>query len=80
MALIKVKTRSITDNVVGGMYKGENGTTGSNFVGDIFRIHEKTLNTNVTISGTENAVCAGPLEVAANITLEVATGGTLVIA
>ena len=79
MALIRLNTRSITDNTVGGMYKGENGSSGSNFAGDIFRIHEKILNTNVTISSTENALCAGPLEVAANITLEVATGGTLVI-
>ena len=73
-----ITSANIAAGVIGGKFKGENGTVG-NDLGDIFRVHEKVLNTNVTISGTENALCAGPLEVATNITLEVATGGTLVI-
>jgi len=54
----------------GGYYKGENGTVGSS-AGDIFRINEQELNTNVTIDSTENASCAGPLTVATGVTLTV---------
>ncbi len=60
----------------GGYYKGENGTTGSS-AGDIFRINEAELNSDVTISATENASCTGPLSVASTKTLTVE--GTLVI-
>lgn len=62
----------------GGMFKGENGTVGSR-AGDIFRINEQTLNTDVTIDATENASAAGPLVVATGVTLTVTSGGSLVI-
>lgn len=54
----------------GGLFKGENGTTGPS-AGDIFRINNQTLNSNVTISNTENASLTGPLEISNNVTLTV---------
>ena len=60
----------------GGFYKGENGTSGSS-AGDIFRINEQELNTDVTIDATENASATGPLSVASGTTLTV--NGNLVI-
>ena len=63
----------------GSKFKGDNGTVGTG-AGDIFRVHEKELNTNVTIAGTENALCAGPLSLATGVTITVETGGTLVVA
>jgi hypothetical protein len=54
----------------GGLFKGENGEVGSS-AGDIFRINEQTLNTNVTIDSDENASCTGPLTVASGVTLTV---------
>lgn len=54
----------------GGLFKGENGTTGTS-AGDIFRINNQTLNSNVTITTTENASLAGPLEISDGITLTV---------
>ena len=62
----------------GGYYKGENGTVGSS-AGDIFRVNEQTLNTDVTISATENANATGPLTVATGVTLTVSSGGSLSI-
>jgi hypothetical protein len=65
----------------GGFFKGENGSVGDATTGpgDIFRINEQELNTSVTISGTENASCTGPLAVASGVTLTVSSGGSLVI-
>lgn len=63
---------------VGGYFKGENGTVGSS-AGDIFRVNEQTLNTNVTIGATENASATGPLTVASGVTLTVTSGGNLSI-
>jgi len=63
----------------GGLFKGENGQTGSS-AGDIFRINEQQLDTDVTIDADENAGCVGPLTVASGVTLTVTTGGNLVIA
>ncbi len=65
----------------GGFFKGENGSVGDATTGpgDIFRINEQELNTSVTISGTENASCTGPLAVASGVTLTVSAGGTLAI-
>ena len=58
--------------VGGGRYKGERGTLGpAAAAGDIFRVSEQTLNTNVTIDATENASCAGPLTLATGVTLTV---------
>jgi hypothetical protein len=64
-----------------GLFKGENGETGdtTNGAGDIFRINEQTLNTNVTIDADENASCTGPLAVASGVTLTVTSGGNLSI-
>jgi hypothetical protein len=65
----------------GGFFKGENGSVGDATTGpgDIFRINEQELNTSVTISGTENASCTGPLAVASGVTLTVSAGGTLAV-
>ena len=62
----------------GGLYKGENGTVGSS-AGDMFRINEQTLNTNVTIDATENANVTGPITIATGVTLTVTSGGTLAV-
>ena len=64
----------------GGRYKGERGTIGASAAaGDVFRAHEQTLNTNVTIDATENAVAVGPLAVASGVTITVTSGGNLSI-
>jgi len=57
----------------GGLFKGDNGTTGdaSTGPGDIFRINEQELNTDVTITSTENASATGPISVASGTTLTV---------
>ena len=64
-----------------GYFQGENGNTGdtTDGLGDIFRSHEQTLNTDVTIAGTSNSLAAGPLTVASGVTLTVASGGSLSI-
>jgi hypothetical protein len=63
-----------------GYFLGENGATGDtiNGKGDIFRVHEAQLDTNVTIDASNNAMCAGPLTVATGVTVTV--NGNLVIA
>ena len=61
----------------GGTYKGENGEINAGG-GDIFRVHQQTLDTDVTIDSDENALCAGPLTVASTKVLTV--NGNLVIA
>jgi len=63
-----------------GLFKGENGETGdtTNGAGDIFRINQQTLNTNVTIDADENASCAGPLTLATGVTLTVSGNLTVV--
>ena len=56
--------------VGGGRYKGERGTLGpAAAAGDIFRVHEQQLDTNVTIDSTENAIAAGPLTLNATLTV-----------
>ena len=63
-----------------GYFQGENGATGdtTNGKGDIFRVHEQQLDTNVTIASTDNGLYAGPLTVATGVTVTV--NGNLVIA
>jgi len=63
-----------------GYFQGDNGATGdtTNGKGDIFRVHEAQLDTNVTIAATNNALCAGPLTLATGVTVTV--NGNLVIA
>tara|TARA_R100001443_G_C3350722_1_gene176792 strand:+ start:1067 stop:1531 length:465 start_codon:yes stop_codon:yes gene_type:complete len=64
----------------GGRYKGERGTVGtSTQAGDIFRVHEKQLDTDVTIAATENAIAGGPLTIASGVTLTITSGGDLSI-
>jgi len=65
----------------GGLFKGENGTVGdpSTGAGDIFRVNEQTLNTDVTIGATENASATGPLTVASGVELDITNGGNLAI-
>ena len=61
-------------------FQGENGAVGATAgKGDIFRVHEKELNTNVTIAATDNALASGPLTVASGITLTISNGGRLAI-
>jgi len=61
------------DNASGAL----NGDT-TNGKKDIFRVHEQELNTNVTIASTDNALAAGPLSIANNITLTVSGNLTIV--
>ena len=64
----------------GSYFQGENGAVGATAgKGDIFRVHEKELNTNVTIAATDNALASGPLTVANGVTLTIANGGRLAI-
>jgi hypothetical protein len=64
----------------GSYFQGENGAVGATAgKGDIFRVHEKELNTNVTIAATDNALASGPLTVASGITLTISAGGRLAI-
>ena len=77
-----ITAAKIDSNVtLGGSYfQGENGAVGATAgKGDIFRVHEKELNTNVTIAATDNALASGPLTVANGITLTIANGGRLAI-
>ena len=85
-----VTTAEITDGAVtaakldsgislgGGYYQGETTAGSVANKGHIFRIHEQELNTNVTIASTDNALAAGPLSVANNITLTVSGNLTIV--
>ena len=63
-----------------GYFQGENGATGdtTNGKGDIFRVHEQTLDTDVTIASGDNAGAFFSLTVATGVTLTV--NGNLVIA
>ena len=64
----------------GSYFQGENGAVGATAgKGDIFRVHEKELNTDVTIAATDNALASGPLTVASGITLTISNGGRLAI-
>ena len=47
--------------------------------GGMFRVNDKTVGSDVTIGGAENASATGPLTVNSNVTLQVEDGGTLVI-
>jgi hypothetical protein len=62
----------------GGNYLGENGEVGADRTGDIFRVNESTLNSDVTIPAGENASCAGPLTIASGVTLTVNGNLTIV--
>ena len=52
----------------------------SSFIGGgMFRVNDKTVGSDVTIGGAENASATGPITVNSNITLQIEDGGTLVI-
>ena len=77
-----ITAAKIDSNVtLGGSYfQGENGAVGATAgKGDIFRVHEQELNTNVTIAATDNALASGPLTVANGVTLTISNGGRLAI-
>ena len=76
--IIAYTANDTADQKGGGKFKGDRGTFGSGGA-DIFRVHEKELNTDVTIDATENAIAGGPLTIASGITLTVTTGGNLSI-
>ena len=66
-----------------GAFQGDNASGAlrgdtTNGKKDIFRVHEPELNTNVTIASTDNALAAGPLSVANNITLTVSGNLTII--
>ena len=64
-----------------GFFQGENGNRGdaTSGKGDIFRTHESTLNTSVTIASGDNALAAGPLTVSASGTVNLTVNGNLTI-
>ena len=70
-------TSSFEPGVAGGGYfLGENGVVGTiSSLGDIFRVHEDTLDTAVTIAANTNASANGPLTLNAAVTVN----GTLTI-
>ena len=91
MAIRQIVSRSIKDGEIvdadtnasfssgSGFFQGENGSTAqASKKGDIFRVNEATLNTDVTIASGDNASCAGPLTVASGVTLTVNSGGRFV--
>ena len=63
-----------------GYFQGENGASGdtTNGKGDIFRVHEQQLDTDVTIAAGDNAGAFFSLTVATGVTLTV--NGNLVVA
>ena len=78
-----VTTGKIADSVTlcVGFFQGENGSRGdtTSGKGDIFRVHESTLNTSVTIASGENALAAGPLTVSTSGTVNLTVNGNLTI-
>jgi hypothetical protein len=81
LEILAFETFTTANDAGGGLFKGNNGTTGDGNIGrgDIIRVHTQTLDTDVTIDATENALAAGPLTVASGVTLTVTTGGNLSI-
>ena len=78
-----VTTGKIADSVTLGVgfFQGENGSRGDSTSGkgDIFRVHESTLNTSVTIASGENALASGPLTVSTSGTVNLTVNGNLTI-
>jgi hypothetical protein len=63
-----------------GYFKGNRGTVGNaNNVGDIFRINDQFISSNITINANERGLAVGPLTVNSGITLTVSSGGRVVI-
>ena len=78
-----VSAAKIADSVTLGVgfFQGENGNRGdtTSGKGDIFRVHESTLNTSVTIASGDNASCAGPLTISTSGTVNLTVNGNLTI-
>ena len=67
-----------------GAFQGDNNSGAlngdtTNGKKDIFRVHETTLNTSVTIASGDNALCAGPLTVSTSGTVNLTVNGNLTI-
>jgi hypothetical protein len=77
MALSKIPAEGISGQLGAGFFTGENGNTGdtANGQGDIFRVHEATVDTATTIPANTNALAAGPLTFNATLTVN----GTLTV-
>jgi hypothetical protein len=61
---------------IGGAFVGTNGeSNGQTGSEDIFRIHTRVVDAETTIPAGNNAICAGPIELTANLIVE----GTLTI-
>ena len=60
----------------GGSFLGDSGGG----TADIIRVHEKQLDTNVTVAANTNGLAAGPLTIATGVTVTVSSGATLVVA
>ena len=92
LAANSVDTAEITDGAVTaaklasgvgagyGSFNGENGALNDTATrkGDIFRVHQQQLDTDVTIASGDNALCAGPLTIATSTTLTVSGNLTIV--
>jgi hypothetical protein len=48
-------------------------------LGNIIRVHEKELNTSITVAANTNGMCAGPLTLASGVVITVSAGATLVV-
>ena len=59
-----------------GSFLGDAGTA----LGNIIRVHEKEINTSVTVAANTNGLCAGPLTLASGVVITVSAGATLVVA
>lgn len=92
MAIRQIISRSIQDGAIAdadtaatfssgaGFFQGENGDTSqASKKGDIFRTHESTLNTSVTIASGDNSLAAGPLTVSTSGTVNLTVNGNLTI-
>ena len=67
-----------------GAFQGDNNSGAlngdtTNGKKDIFRVHETTLNTSVTIASGDNALAAGPLPVSTSGTVNLTVNGNLTI-
>ena len=64
----------------GGAFLGE-GASGSSVgnSGDIIRVNQQTLDTNQTMSATDNGSATGPLAIASGVTLTVSSGATFTV-
>ena len=90
IAAVDIANNTITNTQIAagsggaGAFQGDNNSgalTGDTTNGkkDIFRVHETTLNTSVTIASGDNALAAGPLTVSTSGTVNLTVNGNLTI-